>query len=276
MFSLTIKGLWAHKLRYALTGLAVVLGVAFMAGTMVLTDTMEKTFDGVFASANDGTDVIVQRAGAIDGELGDRPGPGRRRRSSTRSPRSTASPPPPARSRASPSWSRPTAPSPPTDGLGVTIGANWIDDERLNPFTLASGRAPDGRRRGRASTRSTAERPGLGARRPRSRCSPRPARPSSTLVGTATYGDLGGVPGLVAGRHRPTPPPSGSSPSPAATTASLVAARRRRRRRPSWPTASTPAVATAGLRPRGAHRRAGHGRQAGRVRRTTWPSSTSS
>ena len=48
MFSLTLKGLWAHKLRYALTGLAVVLGVAFMAGTMVLTDTMEKTFDGVF------------------------------------------------------------------------------------------------------------------------------------------------------------------------------------------------------------------------------------
>ena len=36
MFTLTIKGLWAHKLRYALTSLAIVLGVAFMAGTMVL------------------------------------------------------------------------------------------------------------------------------------------------------------------------------------------------------------------------------------------------
>src|SRR5918996_2213614 len=69
MYSLTIKGLWAHKLRYALTGLAVVLGVAFMAGTMVLTDTMEKSFDGVFATANDGTDVIVRREAAIDGEL---------------------------------------------------------------------------------------------------------------------------------------------------------------------------------------------------------------
>ena len=30
-----------------------------------------------------------------------------------------------------------------TDGLGVTIGANWIDDERLNPFALSSGRAPE-------------------------------------------------------------------------------------------------------------------------------------
>ena len=68
MFKLTVKGLWAHKLRYALTGLAVVLGVAFMAGTMVLTDTMKSTFDGVIAGANEGTDVIVQRSGAIDGD----------------------------------------------------------------------------------------------------------------------------------------------------------------------------------------------------------------
>ena len=66
MFSLTATGLWAHKLRYALTGLAVVLGVAFMAGTMVLTDTMKTTFDGVLESANDGTDVIVRRDAAIE------------------------------------------------------------------------------------------------------------------------------------------------------------------------------------------------------------------
>src|SRR4051812_3856030 len=69
MFSLTIKGLWAHKVRYALTSLAIVLGVAFMAGTMVLTDSMQKTFDGVFAAANQGTDVIVRDKEAIDGEF---------------------------------------------------------------------------------------------------------------------------------------------------------------------------------------------------------------
>src|SRR6185503_20313828 len=69
MFSLTIKGLWAHKLRFALTGLAVVLGVAFMAGTMILTDTMEETFDGLFETNNAGIDVVVQRPTAIDGEF---------------------------------------------------------------------------------------------------------------------------------------------------------------------------------------------------------------
>jgi hypothetical protein len=35
-----------------------------------------------------------------------------------------------------------------TDGLGATFGANWIGDERLNPFTLDTGRAPGRRRRG--------------------------------------------------------------------------------------------------------------------------------
>ena len=68
MFRLTIKGLWAHKLRFALTGLAVVLGVAFMAGTMVLTDTMSRTFNGIFTTANEGIDVVVQRPVAVDGE----------------------------------------------------------------------------------------------------------------------------------------------------------------------------------------------------------------
>src|SRR5262245_18281359 len=71
MFSLTLKGLWAHKLRYALTGLAIVLGVAVMAGTMVLTDTMEKTFNGVIQQANDGTDVIVRQASNIDDDFAD-------------------------------------------------------------------------------------------------------------------------------------------------------------------------------------------------------------
>src|SRR3954452_23844437 len=69
MYSLTIKALWAHKLRYALTGAAVVLGVAFMVGTLVLTDTMGKRFDEVVASANAGTDGVVRRDDAIGGEL---------------------------------------------------------------------------------------------------------------------------------------------------------------------------------------------------------------
>ena len=47
MFRLTLKELRAKKLRLLTTALAVMLGVAFMAGTLVLTDTMNRTFDGL-------------------------------------------------------------------------------------------------------------------------------------------------------------------------------------------------------------------------------------
>src|SRR5215218_5232911 len=71
MFKLTRKGLWAHKVRFMLTGLAVVLGVAFMAGTMILTDTMGKTFDGLLATSNEGIDVVVHRTTSVDSDMAD-------------------------------------------------------------------------------------------------------------------------------------------------------------------------------------------------------------
>jgi putative ABC transport system permease protein len=56
----TIKGLLAHKVRMALTSLAVVLGVGFVAGTYILTDTMGRAFDNLFAEINKGVAVEVQ------------------------------------------------------------------------------------------------------------------------------------------------------------------------------------------------------------------------
>ena len=41
MFSLTVNSILAKKVRFLLTGVAVILGVAFMAGTLVLTDTIK-------------------------------------------------------------------------------------------------------------------------------------------------------------------------------------------------------------------------------------------
>jgi putative ABC transport system permease protein len=45
MFRTTIKSLVARKLRLLTTSVAVMLGVAFMAGTLVLTDTLDQTLD---------------------------------------------------------------------------------------------------------------------------------------------------------------------------------------------------------------------------------------
>src|SRR5580704_9290345 len=60
MFKATLKSLAAHKVRLALTGLAIVLGVSFMAGTFVLTDTVKHSFDNLFQEVNAKVDVVIQ------------------------------------------------------------------------------------------------------------------------------------------------------------------------------------------------------------------------
>jgi putative ABC transport system permease protein len=50
MRKVTIKGLLAHKLRLMLTALAIILGVTFISGTFVLTDTLHNTFTTLFSN----------------------------------------------------------------------------------------------------------------------------------------------------------------------------------------------------------------------------------
>ena len=59
MFRATLKSLLGRKLRLVLSGLAVVLGVMFVAGAFVVTDTLGRSFDRVFADAYANTDVAV-------------------------------------------------------------------------------------------------------------------------------------------------------------------------------------------------------------------------
>ncbi|MDM4718915.1 ABC transporter permease [Micromonospora sp. WMMA1363] len=59
MFRATLKSLLARKLRLILSGLAVVLGVMFVSGAFVLTDTLGRSFDAVFADAYEEVDVNV-------------------------------------------------------------------------------------------------------------------------------------------------------------------------------------------------------------------------
>ena len=70
MLSTALKNLLAHKFRLLATALAVTLGVAFMAGTLVLTDTMRQTFDNLFADVYKGTDVVVRAKAAFEGPAG--------------------------------------------------------------------------------------------------------------------------------------------------------------------------------------------------------------
>jgi putative ABC transport system permease protein len=54
-----LRGLGARKLRAFTTMLAVLLGVALVAGTYVLTDTITKSFDEIFEESLKGTDVSI-------------------------------------------------------------------------------------------------------------------------------------------------------------------------------------------------------------------------
>ncbi|MEV4631144.1 FtsX-like permease family protein [Micromonospora sp. NPDC049523] len=59
MLRATLKSLLARKVRLILSGLAVVLGVMFVSGSFVLTDTLGRSFDSVFSDAYANTDVNV-------------------------------------------------------------------------------------------------------------------------------------------------------------------------------------------------------------------------
>ena len=59
MIAVALKGLAGRKLRALLTALAVVIGVSMVSGTFLLTDTMQKTFDGLFDSTYEQTDAVI-------------------------------------------------------------------------------------------------------------------------------------------------------------------------------------------------------------------------
>jgi putative ABC transport system permease protein len=59
MIAVALKGLAARKVRALLTAFAIVIGVSMVSGTFILTDTMQKTFDGLFAATYDETDAVI-------------------------------------------------------------------------------------------------------------------------------------------------------------------------------------------------------------------------
>ena len=73
MTGLAIKNLWARKLRALTTTLAVFIGVALIAGTYILTDTMFKAFDEIFSDSLKGTDVVITREDVVRQETGEVP-----------------------------------------------------------------------------------------------------------------------------------------------------------------------------------------------------------
>ena len=68
MFSLTLKTIRAKKARFVLTAVAVMLGVAFMAGTLVLTDTIKQTYNDLAGQVYKDTDAVVRSANTVESD----------------------------------------------------------------------------------------------------------------------------------------------------------------------------------------------------------------
>jgi putative ABC transport system permease protein len=62
VLKLTLKGLLASRARLVLTAVAVMIGVALVAGTLILTDAVGQSVWHLTTGAHDGIDVVVRNA----------------------------------------------------------------------------------------------------------------------------------------------------------------------------------------------------------------------
>ena len=144
MFRTAIKGVLAHKLRLLTTGLAVMLGVAFMTGTLVFTNTIGRTFDNLFADVYKNTDTVVRAKAAFDGPQNSGEQRGRvsaslvdqiRRVDGVKAAEGDVFGYARLVDKNGEAMGNPQMGAP-------TIGGNWWDNAELNPFVLFAGRAP--------------------------------------------------------------------------------------------------------------------------------------
>ena len=142
MRKVTLKGLLAHKLRLALTALAIVLGVTFISGTFVLTDTLHNTFTTLFGNIYSNVDFQVRGVAQLGSGGGRDPQRAPRVAAGHGPPACPASRPPTARSPATPSSSPPTArPSRPAAARPPS-GVSFDPNPQISALHLIAGGPP--------------------------------------------------------------------------------------------------------------------------------------
>ena len=146
MFKLALRGLRAHTSRLITTFFAVALGVAFVGGVLVLTDTVNRTFNDLFSDVFENTDAVVRSSETIDQGFA---GGGEVRALIDESLLddvrtidgvAEAQVSVDGYARIIDMDGEPVG----DPAMGApTFGTNWFDSDRLNPFTLTDGRGPE-------------------------------------------------------------------------------------------------------------------------------------
>ncbi|MFJ1606049.1 ABC transporter permease [Streptomyces sp. NPDC088253] len=187
---LSVSSLRAHKRRFAGTFLAVLLGVAFLAGTLVMGDTLRASFSALFGDATKGTDAVVRSADAIT-----TPGESQGVRQPVDAALVKTVERVPAVAAAAPdiqgAGQLVGSDGKPVGGQGPpTLAGNWITDPKLNPYQLAAGHAPS--KSGEVVVnRGAAKKGGLKIGDTTTLRTPDPVK--VTIVGLATFGGEDGM-----------------------------------------------------------------------------------
>jgi len=142
MIRVALKGLLGRKLRAALTAFAIVLGVAMISGSLVLTDTVGKSFDGVYSQSYKASDAVVSTKDAISAGDGDAEAPAfsARALAQARNVPGVAAAQGSIEDEARLVNANGRAIGDPGDGIAV--GLDGSADQSLSPFKLADGRWP--------------------------------------------------------------------------------------------------------------------------------------
>ncbi|WP_405904299.1 ABC transporter permease [Streptomyces sp. NBC_00656] len=187
---ISLSSLRAHRRRFVGTLTAVLLGVSFLTGTLVMGDTLRASFVALFGNAAGGTDAVVRSTNVVT-VSGESEG--------TRQPVSTGL------AQRIGQLPQVAAAAPDIQGAGQLIGAdgepiggqgpptlagNWIDDPKLNPYRLAEGHAPSAPGEV-VVNRGTADKGGLKIGDTTVLRTPDPVR--VTVVGLATFGGEDGM-----------------------------------------------------------------------------------
>ena len=138
MLRLSIRSLLAKKLRFITTAVAIVLGVAFTAGTMILADTMSASYGTAIEGVADGVDVVAR---------GHRLDPDDPLTARAEIPLDTLDtiaglPGVAAAAPYSEGYTEVIGADGSTIDVMQSVGLNWIDDDVLALYEIVDGRAP--------------------------------------------------------------------------------------------------------------------------------------
>jgi putative ABC transport system permease protein len=145
VIKLSLQNTWAHKRRLVGTFLAVLIGVSFLSGTLVLGDTLRDNFDKLFKAGYAGIDVVVRPERPADGSDDDT---GFSAKTIDALLADTIRDIDGVRAVAAQTTGFAQVIGADGERIGgsgpPTLAANWDPDDGLNPYNLVKGRAPDG------------------------------------------------------------------------------------------------------------------------------------